>query len=146
MAGALTRWDPFSELIELRGRFDRMFEDLGRADTERAWTPAIDVVRENGNLLIRADVPGITPDEVKIEVEDDVLTVTGAHTETTEEKGRRYVRRERRYGSFTRSIALPVGVDPKAIKATTHDGLVEVTVPLPEPAKKERIQIMPTAG
>ena len=144
MAGTLTRWDPFAELSELRTRFDRMFDQFdGR---ERVWTPAIDVVRDNGNLVVRADLPGIKPEEVKIEVEDDILTVSGEHEERTEQKDKHYVRRERRYGSFSRSMALPPGVEASKIKATTHDGVVEVTIPLPKEAKKETVKITPTAA
>jgi HSP20 family protein len=145
MPGALTHWEPFAELGELRSCFDRMFEELtdGR---QREWTPAIDVVHENGNLLVRADVPGIKPEEVKIEVEDDILTVSGEHEERKEEKDKPFLRRERRYGSFCRSMALPPGVEAKKIKAKTHDGVVEVTVPLPKEAKKETIKITPTAA
>src|ERR1017187_8019357 len=105
MPGTLTRWEPFAELGELRSRFDRMFDEIADG-RERTWTPAIDVVRDSGNLVIRADVPGIKPDEVKIEVDDDILTVSGAHEEKKEEKDKHYVRRERRYGAFSRSVAL----------------------------------------
>ena len=145
MPGTLTRWEPFAELGELRSRFDRMFDDFtfGR---ERAWTPAIDVVRDNGNLVVRADIPGIKPEEVKIEVEDDILTVSGEHEEHKEEKDKHYVRRERRYGSFSRSMTLPPGVEAKNIKAKTHDGVVEVTIPLPKEATKETVTITPTAA
>jgi HSP20 family protein len=145
MPGTLTRWEPFAELGELRSRFDRMFDELtdGR---ERAWTPAVDVVRENGNLVVRADIPGIKPEEVKIEVEDDILTVSGEHEEHKEEKDKNYVRRERRYGSFSRSMTLPSGVEAKSIKAKTHDGVVEVTIPLPKEATKETVTITPTAA
>ena len=145
MSGTLTRWYPFAEFGELRSRFDRMFDELtdGR---ERAWTPAIDVVRENGNLVVRADIPGIKPEEVKIEVEDDILTVSGEHEEPKEEKDKHYVRRERRYGSFSRSMALPPGVETESIKAKTHDGVVEVTIPLPKEAKKEAVTITPTTA
>jgi len=145
MPGALTRWDPFVELAELRSRFDRMFDDVA-SSRERAWTPAIDVVRDDGNLVLRADIPGIKPEEVKIEVEDDVLTVSGEHEESKEEKDKRFVRRERRYGSFSRSMALPAGVEAKKIKAKTHDGVVEVTIPLPKVPEKKRIEIKPTAA
>jgi HSP20 family protein len=144
MAGALTRWEPFGELGDLRSRLDRMFDQLARPD--RGWTPAIDVVRENGNLLLRANVPGIEPDEVKIEVEDGVLTVSGEHEENSEEKDADYVRRERSYGSFSRSLVLPSGVDAGAIKATTKDGVVEVTIPLPPAASKDKVTITPTAS
>ena len=143
MAGALTRWEPFAELGELRGRFDRVFDEL-TGGRERGWTPAIDVVRDDGNLVMRADIPGFKPEEVKIEVEDDILTVAGEHDETKEEKDKHYLRRERRYGSFSRSIALPPGVDANKIAAQTHDGIVEVTIPLPAKAKKERVTITPT--
>jgi HSP20 family protein len=144
MAGTLTRWDPFAELSELRTRFDRMFDQFdGR---EHVWTPTIDVVRDNGNLVIHADLPGIKPEEVKIEVEDDILTVSGEHEERKDQKDEHYVRRERRYGSFSRSMALPAGVDADKIKAKTHDGVVEVTIPLPKEAKKETVKITPTAA
>jgi HSP20 family protein len=145
MPGTLTRWDPFTELGELRTRFDRLFDEWldGR---ERAWTPAIDVVREDGHLVVRADLPGIKPEEVKIEVEDDILAISGEHRETKEEKDKNYVRRERRYGSFSRSMTLPKGVTAKDIKAETHDGVVEVTIPLPEEPKKEAVRITPTAA
>src|ERR1035437_1573191 len=117
MPGTLTRWYPFAELGELRSRFDRMFDEFSYG-RERAWTPAIDVVRENGNLVVRADIPGIKPEEVKIEVEDDILTVSGEHEEHKQEKDNDYVRRERRYGCFHRTMTLPSGVDAKKIKAT----------------------------
>jgi HSP20 family protein len=145
MAGSLTRWDPFTEFGELRSRFDRMFEDW-QDGRERAWSPAIDVVREDGHLVVHADLPGVKPEEVKIEVEDDILTVSGEHQESTEQKGKHYVRRERRYGSFRRSMPLPAGVDPKKIEAKTHDGVVEVTIPLPEATKKETVAITATAA
>jgi HSP20 family protein len=136
------RWEPFSELGDLRGRLiDELFE--GR---QREWSPAIDVVRENGDLVVRADVPGIKPEEVKIEVEDDILTVSGEHEERKEEKDKNFLRRERRYGSFSRSMTLPPGVEAKKIKAKTHDGIVEVTIPLPQEAKKEKVKITPTVG
>jgi len=145
MPGTLTRWEPFAELGELRSRFDRMFEGLTDAG-ERAWAPAIDVVRDKDNLVVRADVPGLKPEEVKIEVEDDILTVSGAHEEIKEEKDKRFLRRERRYGSFSRPMALPPGVEAKKIKAKTHDGVVEVTIPLPKENKPETVKITPTAG
>jgi HSP20 family protein len=145
MPGTLTRWDPFAELGELRSRFDRMLGEWpdGRG---RVWTPAIDVVRENGHLVVRADIPGIKPEEVKIEVEDDILTVSGEHQESKEEKDKDYVRRERRFGSFYRAMALPAGVDAEKIEAKTRDGVVEVRIPLPTEAKKEPVRILPTSA
>jgi HSP20 family protein len=145
MPGTLTRWDPFAELAELRMRFERLFEDFeGRG---RAWTPDVDMVRENGHLVLRADVPGIKPEEISIEVNEGILTVSGKHEEAKEEAAENYVRRERHYGAFTRRLPLPDGVDPKKIKASTKDGVLEVTIPLPkEVAKPEPVTITPTTG
>lgn len=95
---------------------------------------------------MRADILGIKPEGVKIEVQDDILTVSGEHEESKEEKDKNYVRRERHYGSFSRSMALPAGVDAKQIKAETHDGIVEVTIPLAKEAKKDAVTITPTAA
>ncbi len=139
MAGALTRWDPFAELAELRTRFDRRLHELAEGG-EYGWTPSIDLLRDDGHLIVRADVPGIRPDEIAIEADDGTLSLSGGHEETEERSD--FVRRERRFGAFSRRISLPEGVDPKKIKAATHDGVLEVTIPLP----REPVTITPTAG
>lgn len=141
MTSTLTRWEPFSDLAELRGRLDQVFGDLGPRGGHHV--PAVDVVRSNGNLVVRADMPGMTADEVEIKVENDTLTIKGEHEEKHEEKDRDYVRRERRWGSFERSMSLPTGVDPKSITAKTHDGVLEVTVPLPAEQESEAVTIKP---
>ena len=142
MARTITRWDPFAELADMRSRFDRLLGDLG--DGGREWMPAVDMVRDNGHLIVRADVPGIKPEEIEIKAEAGVLTISGKHEETAETKDEQFVRRERRYGAFSRTMALPEGVDPKKIKATTHDGLLEVTIPLPKTAAQEPVTIKAT--
>jgi HSP20 family protein len=143
MAGALTRWYPFAEIADLRRRFDRVLDELGDHPQD-TWRPAIDVMRHDDTLVVRADLPGLTPDEVKIEVEDGILTVSGEHLEDrSDSDGGRYVRRERRFGAFSRSIALPSGVDAQAIKAEARDGVVEVTVPLPGGAPAQKVEITP---
>ena len=101
-------------------------------------------MRRDDPLVIRTDLRGLTPDEVKIEVEDGVLTVSGEHLEDhSDSDGGRYVRRERRFGAFSRSIELPSGVDAQAIKAQTRDGVVEVIVPLPSGATTQKVEITP---
>ena len=145
MADTLTRWDPFAEIGDLRTRFDRSMGEWLDGHT-RAWTPAIDVMRNDGHLVVRADLPGITPEELKITVEDDILTVSGEHEEQTEKTDEHFVRRERRYGSFHRSMTLPAGVDAGRITATTHDGVVELTIPLPDETTKEPVTITATAA
>ena len=145
MAHSITRWEPFAELAEMRSRFDRLLSDVADG-RDREWMPAIDMIRDNGNLVVRAEVPGIKPEEIEIEAEGGVLTISGKHEETSEEKGKEFVRRERRYGAFSRSMPLPEGVDPKTIKATTSAGVLELTIPLPKEATAEPVKITPTAG
>ena len=134
MATTMTRWRPFAEIGDLRHRIDRMFEDAFGVEAA-GWRPDVDVVRENGSLVVRADVPGMKAKDIEIEVEDGLLTISGHHEEETETKDeeKRFVRRERRVGAFTRSLTLPPGVDPNAIEATCHEGVLEVKVPAPEP-------------
>lgn len=145
MARTITRWEPFGEIAEMRSRFDRLLSDLADGGG-RAWTPAVDVVRDNGHLVVRANVPGIKPEEIEIKVENDVLTISGEHEETTEETDKTFVRRERRYGAFSRSMPLPRGVDPKKIDAKTNDGVLEVTIPLPKEAGHEPVTIKAKAA
>lgn len=141
MATELTERRPFPDFAELRSRLDQMFRDLG--DGERAWTPSVDVVKREGELVLKADLPGIKPDEVKIKVEDGVLTVSGEHEEKEEEKKGDYMRRERRYGSFSRSMSLPRGVKAEDIEATTEDGVLEVKIPLPQAEGAGTVEIKP---
>ena len=143
MARTITRWEPFAELADMRQRFDRLLGELG--DGEREWMPAIDMVRDDGDLVVRAEVPGIKPEEIEIKAEEGTLTISGKHEEAKEEQGKHFVRRERRYGAFSRTMALPDGVDPKKIKASTHDGVLEVTIPLPKEKAQEPVTITPTA-
>jgi HSP20 family protein len=144
MATTLTRWQPFAELSELRGHFDRLLSDIG--DGGRGWIPAIDVSRDEDTLRIRADVPGIKPDEIHVDVSGDVLTISGEHEERHEEKGEQFVRRERRYGAFSRAIALPTGTDPQKIQARSHDGVLEIAVPLPTASAPTSVTITPEAA
>jgi HSP20 family protein len=142
MAGELSEWRPFGDFAELRSRLDQAFRDLG-APGEKGWSPSVDVLKKDGQLVLRANLPGIKPDEVKIAVEGDVLTISGEHTEEKEEKDGTYMRRERRFGSFSRSMSLPSGVKAEDIEATTEDGVLEVTVPLPETSEAGAIEIKP---
>jgi HSP20 family protein len=127
----------------MRIRFDRLLGDL--TDGDREWMPAVDVMRDDGHLVVRAELPGIKPEEIEVTLDDDVLTVSGKHEETEEEQEKDFLRRERRYGSFTRAVSLPPGVDAEKIKATTKDGVLEVTVPLPKEVERQPVTITPTA-
>lgn len=142
MATELTEWRP---MTELRHRIDQIFRDVGDGEgLIRGWAPSVDVVRNDESIVLRVDLPGIKPDEVKISVQDGVLTVSGEHEEKKEEKEEHFLRRERRYGSFSRSMSLPRGVKADDIEATTDDGVLEVTIPLPVEEKKQPVEIKPT--
>jgi HSP20 family protein len=145
MATELTEWRPFSDFAELRHRLDQAFRDLSDG-VQHAWTPSVDLIRKEDALVLRADIPGIAPDDVKIEVEDDVLTVSGEHTEEKEEKKEHYMRRERRSGSFSRSMVLPKGVKADDIEATTEDGVLEVTIPVPKAEERQKVEIKPKSS
>src|SRR5262249_1863909 len=152
MANTLIRWPGWGEYPELRHRLDQFFDEFSSGMTPTK-VAKLDVIEDEGKLLLRAEMPGIKPDDVKIEVADDVLTVHGEHEESkesdkaqTKDAGKRFLRRERSYASFTRSIALPPKVDASKIEATVHDGVVEITVPLPEEGADKVVQITPKAG
>jgi HSP20 family protein len=147
----LTHWrDPFAQQVgELRDRFDDLFGDLFSGIMEGhdgAWRPAVDVVEEKGKLVIRADTPGVSPEDIEVAVEDGMLVISGHHDQERHVTGNGWVRQERRHGSFERTLPLPSGVDPQKVKAKVLDGVLEVTVPLPSEAKAERVTITPTAA
>lgn len=145
MATTMTRWRPFADFSDLRNRLDAVLEEV-MSPEGGAWSPAIDLVDSDDALVLRVDVPGIKPEEIKIELEGDILTISGEHEEATEEKDERYVRRERRYGSFSRAMRVPAGIDPEKIEASCHDGVLEVKVPKPAEAESKKVTIKPKAA
>lgn len=137
----------FNDFADLRLRFDRMFEDLiGRPDLG-AWIPPLDIRQTDHALELRFDVPGFEPDDVKIRVTDGVLTVEGEHAEEREEAAEAgYLRRERRRGSFYRSLRLPGEADAEHIDAVVKNGVAEITVPLQEEPESAIIEVEAKAG
>jgi HSP20 family protein len=107
------------------------------------WAPAIDVFEREGNLVVRADVPGVKAEDIEVSVEDDVLTIRGSRKEETEVKEQDYYRSERSFGEFRRSVRVPKGTKPEQIKATFKDGVLEVVAPKPAEAaaKPNRVKI-----
>jgi len=142
---ALVRWDPMRELDSLQGDmnrlFDRFFEGRTTNGTSRRWIPAMDLVETADHLVLRGDLPGITEDDINIEIKDNVLTVSGERKAESEEKGEGYHRVERAFGSFSRSLTLPQGIDPERIEAGFDKGVLEVRIPKPAEAKPTRVQI-----
>jgi HSP20 family protein len=142
---ALVRWDPIRELDSLQGDmnrlFDRFFEGRAANGTARRWIPAMDLVETDDRLVLRGDLPGMSEDDIDIEIKDSVLTVSGERKAESEEKGEGYHRVERAFGSFSRSLTLPQGVDADQVKAEFDKGVLEVTIPKPAEAKPTRVQI-----
>ena len=143
---ALVRWDPGRELDALQSDVSRVFDTFfgtrsGNGVATRRWVPAMDLVEEDEHLVLRADLPGLTEEDVNIEVKDGVLTVSGERRaeEKTEDKG--YHRVERAYGSFSRSLSIPEGIDPEQVSAEFDNGVLEVRIPKPEERKPHRVQI-----
>jgi HSP20 family protein len=118
----------------------------GAATPARRWTPAVDLVEEDEQYVLRADLPGLSPDDVKIEVEDRVLTVSGERGSEKEERRDGYYRLERSSGSFSRSVRLPEGVDAEKIEAGFEHGVLEVKIPKPEQSKPRRVEIKAQAS
>jgi HSP20 family protein len=142
---ALVRWDPIRELDSLQGDmnrlFDRFFEGRAANGTGRRWIPAMDLVETNDHLLLRGDLPGMTEDDIDVEIKDSILTVSGERKAETEEKGEGYHRVERAFGSFSRSLSLPQGVETDKVEANFDKGVLEVRIPKPAEAKPTRVQI-----
>src|SRR4051794_6263990 len=118
---ALVRWEPMRELNALQGEMNRLFNsffDEGGNGQTRRWAPPIDLIEREDSLVLKADLPGMTEQDVQIEVRDNVLTVAGERRTDSEEKQNGYVRVERAFGRFSRSLQLPDGVDADRIDAT----------------------------
>jgi HSP20 family protein len=142
---ALVRWDPIRELDSLQGDmnrlFDRFFEGRGTNGASRRWIPAMDLVETEDALVLRGDLPGMSEDDVDIEIKDSVLTVSGERKSEHEDKGEGYHRVERAFGRFSRSLNLPQGVEPDRVEAKFDNGVLEVRIPKPAEAKPTRVQI-----
>lgn len=136
---AIIRWDPFREMTQLQNRFDRLFEAVG--GRQESWLPAVDVFDTQDAVVLKAELAGMNPDDIQIEVEDNVLTIKGERKFEEKVDEERYYRVERRFGSFQRSLALPQGVKADQIEAAYDEGILTVTVPKAEQEKPKRIEV-----
>ena len=146
---ALVRWEPMRELNALQGEMNRLFSsffDEGANGERRHWAPAIDLLERDDSLVLKADLPGMSEDDVQIEVRDNVLKIAGERQAEHEAKENGYYRVERAFGRFSRSLQLPDGVDADRIAASFDKGVLEVTIPKPEQRKPRRIAIGSTGG
>jgi HSP20 family protein len=140
----IVRWEPFRELSSLQTEMNRLFnaafEGPGNGGSRR-WTPAMDLLETEDQFVLRADLPGMGEDDVNVELEDNVLTVSGERKAEHEDKREGFYRMERAHGTFSRSLTLPKGIDPEAVTAAFDRGVLEVRVPKPERRKPRRISI-----
>jgi len=149
----IVRWEPFRELNTLQNEMNRLFSTVfepqqsgNGGSVARRWMPAMDLVETGDHFVLRADLPGLSEEDVKIEFEDGTLTVSGERKAEHEERGEGFHRLERAFGSFSRSLTLPKGVDAEAVTASFERGVLEVRVPKPEQRKPRRIEIASAGG
>jgi HSP20 family protein len=142
------RWEPFRELAALQNEMGRWMNQLAGGvgaepgnDRSSTWLPAVDVWETDAELVLSFDLPGIPEDKIAVELDDNILTVTGERERTQEHSSDRFYRFERRFGEFSRSVTLPAGVNEDVIKAEYKDGVLEIRIPKPEEQKPKRIQI-----
>ena len=134
----LIKPEPFSS--DFNRLFNTFFGPEGDAQSQR-WTPAMDLVEADDHFVLKADLPGMDQGDINIEVRDNSLTVSGERKAESTQKERGFYRVERSFGRFSRSLTLPDGVDPDAVKASFDRGVLEVQIPKPEQRKPRRIEI-----
>jgi HSP20 family protein len=142
----LVRWSPRREVFpgfhtEIDRVFDAFFGSPIVDGRSRRWVPAVDLVEGDNELVLRADLPGLEREDVEVEIKDGVLTVSGERKAEHEEKSDGFHRVERAYGSFSRSVRLPKGVEADAVTADFDKGVLEVHIPKPEERQPHRVQI-----
>lgn len=144
----LVRWDPFRELEDMNDRLNRMFgrSVTGQGDGREAmtladWTPAVDVSESDNEYVIKADLPHVKKDDVKVTVQEGILSIQGERKKEEEKKGEKIHRVERAYGRFVRTFSLPDYVDESKVSADFKDGVLIVHLPKSEKAKPKAIEV-----
>ena len=144
---AIIRWEPAREINSLQQEVNRLFGSFfdtqagGVPVAQRRWIPAMDLVEQGERYVLRADLPGVREDEIKVELDENVLTISGERRSEHDEQHDGYRRIERASGSFSRSLTLPDGVDAAGVRARFEHGVLEVTVPKPVQRKPQRVAI-----
>ena len=142
----IVRCEPLRELSSLQTEMNRLFNAAfdtpsGGGGGARRWTPAMDLLETEEAFVLRADLPGLSEENVNIELEDNVLTVSGERKAEHEDRGEGFFRPERASGSFSRSLTLPKGIAPEAVTAAFDRGVLEVRIPKPDQRKPRKITI-----
>ena len=144
----LIKWNPCREMPTLPGRFNRLFDDpffsIGRMADESGlgnWNPAVDLYEKDDHYMIKAELPGVDKKDIKIDLKDRLLTLSGERAYDNDVNEENYYRRERTYGKFQRAFTLPADVDSDKIKAEYKDGVLQIEVPKPEEKKAKQVTI-----
>jgi HSP20 family protein len=145
---ALVRWTPMGNLQSFQYEMNRMFNQFFQgsngeeAGTElSSWTPAVDIHETDDGYVIKAELPGVSKDDVSLDIHQNTLTLRGQRKHEAEVKQEKYHRVERAYGTFQRSFTLPAMIDQEKVQATYKDGVLELHLPKSEAAKPKRIAI-----
>ena len=144
----LVKWDPFRELEEVSNRLNRIFgQSLARSESGQNmlavadWAPSVDISETDSAYLIKGEIPGVKKEDVKVTIQDGMLTIQGERKQEKEEKGKKFHRIERSYGSFVRSFRVPGDADENSVKAEFKDGMLNVTLAKSEKAKPKSINV-----
>jgi HSP20 family protein len=144
---ALIRWEPVAELNTIQTEMNRLFNTFfdqsapGARGAGRRWIPAMDLIETADQYVLRADLPGMSEEDVNVQLQDSVLTVSGERKAESEQQQEGYYRLERAFGAFSRSLTLPEGVNPDGVKAHFDRGVLEITIPKPEQKKPRQVRI-----
>ena len=144
---AVTRWDPFRDLNMLQDRMNRLFDDAGRGwrsdepVSTTTWSPAIDIFETEGEIVVKAELPGMDRKDITVHLENNVLTLRGERRFAKETKEENYHRIERSYGGFSRAFSIPMSVDEQSINADYKDGILNIRLPKKEQAEPKQIKI-----
>jgi HSP20 family protein len=148
---SIVKWDPFVELEDVSKHLNRIFGKFpARTEPSREllttadWAPNVDITETDSAYLIKGEIPGVNKEDVKVNIEDGMLTMSGERKQEKEEKGKKFHRIERTYGSFMRSFRLPDNVDEAAVKAEFKDGMLNVTLPKSTQTKNKSISVSVT--
>lgn len=142
----IVRWEPLREINSLQSEMNRLFNTVFDAPVNgsggvRRWVPPMDLVELEEHFVLRADLPGMNEADLKIEIEDATLTISGERRSEHDEQRQGFYRVERAFGHFSRSLTLPKGVDADAVSAAFDRGVLEVRIPKPVAARPRRIEI-----
>lgn len=142
---ALVKWEPMREMEQLFDRLTRSFGPLSLGVSETVspedWSPRVDVAETDGEFEVKAELPDIKKEDVHVTVDNGVLTLRGERRREKEEKGKRFHRIERSYGSFSRTFSLPDNVDAKHVKASFKDGMLSIRLPKTGESKAQALEV-----